>query len=238
MPITRRTHLVLPCFLLGGIVSSAIPAEDTAAPSKPKRFKGKVLIVGDSLTAGDGVNADVAFPAVLDRFSDDYQIISQGRSGWPTSAYLRRIDEVLKTLPTDAEHILIQLGANDLRVNGHEEEAIRQAAKNMRRLTLIFREHASHAKITWIAPPTMVPNELTDRLEEAGFGEHSPAWIERLGQAYVPAAARVDCGVIDLFPVLKPGDTVDGAHPNAAGHRKLAATIAEHFAVQRKQQDK
>jgi hypothetical protein len=77
----------------------------------------------------------------------------------------------------------------------------------------------------------MVAEELTKRLRDAGFGGHSPQWLHRLGQAYAPVAREKKCKLIDLHPLLKPGDTVDGAHPNEKGHAKIADAVWQSLVV-------
>jgi len=193
-------------------------------------LQGKVVCVGDSLTAAEGVRPEEGFPAKLDARSERIAVVQQGRSGWPTTAYLRRIDEVLAALPADADVILLQLGANDLRMDGHSDETVARTADNLGELIDRLRGRAQRAKLVVLAPPTMVPEELTPRLREAGFGAHSPPMLHKLSAAYRDLAARKSCGFIDLFPLLAPGDTLDGAHPNDAGHTKIADEIWRRLA--------
>jgi len=188
-------------------------------------IKGKIVCVGDSLTAAEGVPREQGFAAKLARRSNQITVIQQGRSGWPTTAYLRRMDDVLEALPTDAGVIVIQLGANDLRVDGHSDETVARTVANMGRIIDVFRAHSPEAKIVVMTPPTMIPEKLTPRLRQAGFGPHSPPVLGRLSDAYRDLAASKNCGFIDLFPVLANGDTLDGAHPNDSGHTKIADEI-------------
>jgi len=188
-------------------------------------LEGKVVCVGDSLTAAEGVRHDQGFTAKLDRRSDRVAFIQQGRSGWASTSYLRRMNEVLRALPSDADVIIIQLGANDLRIDGHSDKTIVRTARNVGRIADIFKAHAPGARIVIMAPPTMIPDKLTRRLRDAGFCEHSPSFLGELSDAYRDLAARRNCGFIDLFDVLDKGDTIDGAHPNDSGHTKIADKI-------------
>jgi len=200
--------------------------DEEAPPVLPiENLEGKIVCVGDSLTAAEGVPSEQSFTAKLGRHSERITVVQQGRSGWPTEAYLRRMDEVLRDLPADANVIIVQLGANDLRVEGHSDQTITRAVERMGRIIDTFRKHAPKAKIVVMAPPTMVPEEFAPRLRDAGFGPHSPDVLGRMSDAYRRLAGEKQCGFIDLFPVLKPGDTLDGAHPNDSGHTKIANEI-------------
>ena len=187
---------------------------------------GKLLIVGDSMTAAEGVPHEQGFPARLNHIGGaPLEVLAQGRSGWPTTAYLRRIDEVLPRVPADADWILLQLGANDLRVHGHSDATLTNTARNMVTILKTFQKKAPKARLILVSPPTLVPSEFTQRLRDAGFNGQSPHWLAKLGQAYAKVAQENDWGYIDLHPTLAPGATLDGAHANAAGHRRIATTL-------------
>lgn len=193
---------------------------------RPTPPKGKLLIAGDSMTAAEGLPPEQGFPARLDHIGgDSLQVLAQGRSGWATTAYLRRIDEILPRIPADADWILLQLGANDLRVHGHSDETITSAARNMTTLLKTLRKKAPKARLVLVSPPTMVPGELTQRLHDAGFDKTSPRWLAKLGHAYAQVAKENDWDYIDLHTTLSPGTTLDGAHANPAGHRRIATTL-------------
>ena len=74
----------------------------------------KIIIVGDSLTAGLGLSVEVAYPTVLSELMKDADlptsIINAGVSGDTTAGGLRRIDWIISQNP---DLILIELGAND-----------------------------------------------------------------------------------------------------------------------------
>jgi lysophospholipase L1-like esterase len=74
------------------------------------------------------------------------------------------------------------------------------------------------------------PDELTPRLRKAGFGPETPRFLRLLRDAYRERAARGGFGVIDLSGVLRPGETLDGAHPTPEGHAALARRVAADLA--------
>jgi acyl-CoA thioesterase-1 len=75
----------------------------------------KVLVFGDSLTAGFGVPYDKAFPAQLEKKlrGDGYAVtvINAGISGDTTSGGLSRLDWTLQQKP---DFVILELGANDM----------------------------------------------------------------------------------------------------------------------------
>src|ERR1700744_3760813 len=75
----------------------------------------KVLVFGDSLTAGLGVPYDKAFPAQLEKKlrAEGYAVtvINAGVSGDTTSGGLSRLDWTLQQKP---DYVILELGANDM----------------------------------------------------------------------------------------------------------------------------
>src|SRR5262245_4627859 len=81
----------------------------------PARADERVIVVlGDSLTAGPGVAADEAYPALLEarlrQAGFAYRVVNAGVSGDTSAGGLRRLDWVLRANP---EIVLVALGAND-----------------------------------------------------------------------------------------------------------------------------
>jgi len=193
---------------------------------QPAPPSGKLVIPGDSMTAAEGVPQEKGFPALVDHIGGpQLQVLAQGRSGWPTTSYLRRMNEVLPKIPADADWILLQLGANDLRVHGQTQETVNQTAQNMARILQTFAKKAPKAKMVLVSPPTMVPSEFNERLKNSGFDEDSPAWLGKLATAFESTAKANNWHFISLHDTLAPGHTLDGAHANARGHRRIATTL-------------
>ena len=73
-----------------------------------------IVALGDSLTAGLGVTADEAYPALLqarlERDGLHYRVVNAGVSGDTTAGALRRVDWVLRARPAV---VVVALGAND-----------------------------------------------------------------------------------------------------------------------------
>ena len=75
----------------------------------------KILFLGDSITAGYGLNTDQAYPTALqEKFASegyaDVEAINAGVSGDTTAGGLRRLDQIFES---DVRIVVIALGGND-----------------------------------------------------------------------------------------------------------------------------
>ena len=188
-----------------------------------------LLFIGDSFTAGDGVEENKIFPSLVGQELTGINAINQGRSGWPTSAYLRRWDEVAESLPESAEVVFVQLGANDLRVDGHSQETIEQCAQNMEVIVGRIQTLLPKAKIVLMSSVKIEEAQLTDKIREAGFGKHSNRYLRHIGKSYKKLAKAKDFDYIDLIAKLPKHNTHDGAHLNEAAHEIVAAVILRYL---------
>jgi acyl-CoA thioesterase I len=169
-----------------------------------------IVAVGDSLTAGYGVNIDESYPAVLEeklrQAGYAYQVINAGVSGETSSGTLARLDWLL-TLNPDA--VILTIGANDgLRAIDPDlvEANLRQIIEQLqqRDIVVIF------------AGMKMVANL-------------GPGYVSRFNRIY-PSLAR-EYGVA-FYPFFLDGvamqpayNLADGIHPNAAGYHIIADNL-------------
>jgi acyl-CoA thioesterase-1 len=76
--------------------------------------KGHIVVLGDSLTAGYGIDPKLSYPALLqqeiDRAGLSFEVVNAGVSGDTTSGGLRRVDWVLGK---GADVLIVSLGGND-----------------------------------------------------------------------------------------------------------------------------
>ena len=74
-----------------------------------------ILTIGDSMTAGYGVDGESAYPAQLEKELKkrgyDYRVVNQGVTGSTTTQALSRLTRGLALQP---EIVIIQLGGNDV----------------------------------------------------------------------------------------------------------------------------
>ena len=115
------TSLTIFCALTA---SCGKPAEETsraapppsARPAEPKPSAGgpKIVVLGDSLTAGLGLAETQSFPSHLQEFVDKagyrFTVVNAGVSGDTSAGGLRRVDWALDG---DVRVLVLALGAND-----------------------------------------------------------------------------------------------------------------------------
>jgi len=169
-----------------------------------------VVALGDSLTAGLGVGADEAYPALLEarmrREGFAYRVVNAGVSGDTSAGGLRRIDWALRLSPAV---VIVALGAND-GLRGQPPEALRD---NLTRI--IERARAAGARVL-LAGMRVPPNYGAD------YG--------RAFAAVYPAVAKATG--VPLAPFLLDGvagnprlNQADGIHPTAEGQRRIADAL-------------
>ena len=85
-----------------------------AAPRTPV-----ILAIGDSMTAGYGVAAELSYPAQLEKELNtrgfDYRVVNQGVTGSTTVQALGRLNRALMIQP---DIVIIQFGGNDASQGG------------------------------------------------------------------------------------------------------------------------
>lgn len=190
---------------------TAAPAA-AAAPAAvaPVPAARRIVILGDSLTAGLGLPADQAYPALLqtrlDARNAGWQVVNAGVSGDTSAGGLRRLDW---SLDGGAAIVVIALGGNDaLRglpaadLERNIDEAVQRAQAAGAQVILAGME----------APPNTGP-EYT-----RAFRAVYPAIATKRGATLVPFLLDGVAGIESL-------NQADGIHPNQAGARLVADTV-------------
>ncbi len=209
----KRQH----CFKLKRTLWSACLLLTVAFVSGPVYGDKPLLMVfGDSLTAGYGLELEQAYPALLQAKADEagiaLTVLNAGLSGETTSGGLRRIDWLLRRSP---DIFILALGAND-GLRGTDPET---TGANLR--AIIGKVRARNPEVTLLlAGMRMPPN----------FGED----YRQVFDALYPRVAAEENVV--LIPFLLEGvagdpglNLPDGIHPNAAGQEILAETVWEYL---------
>ena len=161
-----------------------------------------ILAFGDSLTFGTGAALGESYPAVLERLVGR-RVVNEGVPGEITSEGLERLPEVLKR----EKPVLLILchGANDL-LRFLDK---RQAVSNLRAMIRLAREKG--AVVVLVGVPSL---GITLSPE--------PSYLEIAAEMKIPIEEET------LTKVLSDGFLKsDVIHPNAAGYRKLAESIAD-----------
>jgi acyl-CoA thioesterase-1 len=201
-----RVLLVAGIFLFG---ISSIRADDAAnSISAPKA----VVVLGDSLAAGFGLDPDEAFPALLQTKIDDahlnFTVINAGVSGDTSSGGLRRIDWLLKR-PVDV--LVLELGGND----GLRGIPVADTETNLQNIIEKVQKKNPQAQIV-IAGMQMPPN-MGDGYD-VPFREIFPTLAKQFHAALIPFLLEGVGGHPDL-------NQADHIHPTAEGDKIVADNV-------------
>jgi acyl-CoA thioesterase-1 len=166
-----------------------------------------VVAFGDSLTAGQGVAVDEAYPALLEarlrREGYGYRVVNAGVSGDTSAGGRRRVDWVLRTRP---DVVIVALGAND-GLRGLSVDGLRD---NLEAIVTRFREAGARVLLAGMRVP---PNYGDDYAR--AFAAVFPAVARRTGVPLVPFLLDGVAGDPEL-------NQPDGIHPTAEGQRVMA----------------
>ena len=106
--------LLMAAILVTGCEREPEKREVTPASMGQEEPTGTIVALGDSLTAGLGVDEEEAYPAQLARklaaAGHRYTVINSGVSGETTSGTVSRLDWVLTLAP---DIVILEIGAND-----------------------------------------------------------------------------------------------------------------------------
>jgi acyl-CoA thioesterase-1 len=187
-----------------GAPSAEAPATDTSAPA--------VLFLGTSLTAGMGLSADEAYPALIQAKIDSaglgFRVVNAGVSGETSAGGLRRIDWLLRQ---PVAVLVLELGANDM-LRGQDIPAMRANLQE-----IIDHTKAAHpeARIV-IAGMKAAPN-----LGEPYVDEFEAVFLELAeanGAVLIPFLLEGVAGIPEL-------NQPDGNHPTAEGQAIVAENV-------------
>src|SRR5437764_11930999 len=126
-------------------------ASDIAPSTKPART---ILVLGDSIAAGFGLDGNDAFPALLQKKVDqsgwNFEVVNAGVSGDTSAGGLRRIDWVLKR---KCDVLILEVGGND----GLRGLPVHAMQENLQAIIDRTRANYPHVQIR-VAGMQMPPN--------------------------------------------------------------------------------
>ena len=171
-----------------------------------------ILFLGNSLTAGYGLEESSAFPHLIEQKIDSlgwaFEVINAGLSGETSSGGLRRIDWLLKR---KIDVLILELGGND---------ALRGIDLNVTKRNLqgiIEKTKNKYPQVRIVITGMQVPPNL------------GVSYTKTFRRIY-PALAKDNKA--RLIPFLLAGvggiprlNQSDGIHPTAAGHKIVAETV-------------
>jgi acyl-CoA thioesterase-1 len=204
----KRTQLILKLkimFLLLGL--SLVSGLSMAAPA-PKT----ILFLGDSITAGYGLDLSQAYPGLIQKKIDaqgwHFKVVNAGQSGDTSAGGLGRLDWVLQNR---VDVLVLELGGND-GLRGLSVEAMK---KNLQAIIDRTKERYSEVKVV-IAGMKVPPNMGSEysRKFEAAFADLA----KRNNAPLIPFVLEGVGGAREL-------NLPDGIHPTAKGHEIVAANV-------------
>lgn len=188
-------------------------SNETVAKNGPAKQPARKTIValGDSLTAGLGVDESNAYPAQLQRklANDGYHfnVVNAGISGETSSGALSRIEWVLSTLKPDI--VILETGAND-GLRGIHPDILK---KNLNQIVSVLK--SNHIEVL-LCGMKMLPNM-------------GPEYSEAFTRVYSEIAQKHAISLIPFFLEGVAGDPrfnqPDRLHPTAKGYRRIVDHI-------------
>lgn len=176
--------------------------------------KKTILIFGDSITAGYGIEPNKAFPAIIQNKIDslglNHEVINGGLSGETSAGGLRRINWVLQR---NVDIMILELGGND----GLRGIDLTSTKDNLQQI--VDRALANNPDMEILIAGMQVPPNL------------GIEYTQEFQNIYPDLAKNND---LELIPLIldKVGGRdeymqPDQIHPNVAGHRIVANIVWE-----------
>ena len=206
----RRWLGVLPVAALAWPGIAQPVADGTSSSAKPETKT--VVVLGDSLAAGYGLDQSEAFPARLQKLINEagwnFTVVNAGVSGDTSAGGLRRIDWVLKRR---VDVLLLELGAND----GLRGIPVEVTRTNLQ--AIVDRTRKKYPEVRVVMAGMQMPPNMGE--------EYNGAF-----QKIFPQLAQANHAV--LIPFLLEGvggnaalNQPDRIHPTVEGHNLVAQNI-------------
>src|SRR6267142_1760627 len=173
----------------------------------------RILVLGDSLSAGFGLSPGQAYPALLteklrDAGLTNFEITNASQSGGTTAGGLQRLPAHLKR---KIDIFVLELGIND----AFTGVPIAQIRNNLQ--AIIDMVKARNPNVRIIIAGMRLPNYAEDN------------YVFAFGQIYADLAAKNNAALIPYLLEGVSGDPLlnqpDRVHPNAAGQKILAENV-------------
>jgi acyl-CoA thioesterase-1 len=181
------------------------PQDPTAPPARPR-----IVVLGDSLTAGYGLLESQAYPTLLQQRIDtdgyEYEVVNAGVSGDTTAGGLRRLDWALEG---NVRVLVVALGGND----GLRGLAVPEMKRNLTTIVQRAKEKGIAVILAGMEAPPNFGQEYATAFRQA-FRE--VALEQRV--TFIPFLLQNVAGRSEL-------NQGDGIHPNVEGAAIVADTV-------------
>jgi acyl-CoA thioesterase I len=189
---------------------STSPPASTAPVRAPVSTRPRIVFLGDSLTAGLGLDAEQSVPSLLQKHLDDegykYEVVNAGVSGDTSAGGLRRLEW---SLDGDVRILVVELGAND----GLRGLPVAQMKQNLLTIVQTAKKRGIEVLLTGMEAP---PN-------------YGAAYTSEFRRAFRDLAAEERVAFMPFFLYEVAGiptlNIADGIHPNPAGARIVEVNL-------------
>ena len=189
---------------------TAPPAPAPITATAPTSARPRIVFLGDSLTAGYGLDIEQSVPSLVQQQLDaegyKFEVVNAGVSGDTSAGGLRRLEW---SLDGDVRILVLELGAND----GLRGLPVAGMKQNLKTIIATARKRGIEVLLTGMeAPPNYGPaytSEFRRVFRDLADEEHV---------AFMPFYLYEVAGV----PTL---NIADGMHPNPAGARIVEANL-------------
>ena len=183
--------------------------------ANPKTYT--ILVLGDSLTEGYGVEKEEAFPALVEKRLNAgkagaevkvaVKVVNGGSSGSTSASGVRRLKWYARSKP---DLVVLALGSND----GLRGVKVEETRRNVEAAIAFCKEKGWKAVLVGLQVP---PN-------------YGPGYAEDFKALYPELAGKHDLPILGFLLEGVAGEAemnlADGIHPNERGHVRIAGNLA------------
>jgi acyl-CoA thioesterase-1 len=179
--------------------------------ANPKTYT--ILVLGDSLTEGYGVEKEEAFPALVEKRLNAgkggaaVKVVNGGSSGSTSASGVRRLKWYARSKP---DLVVLALGSND----GLRGVKVEETRRNVEAAIAFCKEKGWKAVLVGLQVP---PN-------------YGPRYADDFKALYPDLARKHDLPLLGFLLEGVAGEAemnlADGIHPNERGHVRIAGNLA------------
>jgi acyl-CoA thioesterase I len=212
------------CSQSESVTTPRVAAAPAAAPVAAQvAARPRIIFLGDSLTAGYGLDLEQSVPSLIQKHIDaegyNYEVVNAGVSGDTSAGGLRRLEW---SLDGDVRILVIELGAND----GLRGLPVAGMKQNLKTIIGKARDRGIEVLLTGMEAP---PN-------------YGPAYTSDFRRAFRDLAAEERVAFMSFYLDGVAGNPslniADGMHPNPAGARIVEANLWQALRPMLRRQDR
>jgi acyl-CoA thioesterase-1 len=212
------------CSQSESVTTPRVATAPAAAPVAAQvAARPRIVFLGDSLTAGYGLDVEQSVPSLIQKHLDaegyKYDVVNAGVSGDTSAGGLRRLEW---SLDGDVRILVIELGAND----GLRGLPVAGMKQNLTTIIGKARDRGIEVLLTGMEAP---PN-------------YGPAYTSDFRRAFRDLAAEERVAFMSFYLDGVAGNPslniADGMHPNPAGARIVEANLWQALRPMLRRQDR